>query len=226
LGDWNPGIANVHQVVASDSHGFEEAYRVHVERHSREYFHYLRDQETSGWTPVEMAARTVYLAKAAFHGLFRVNGGGRVISTYGTGELSRIILDGDRIRAVSAALQGATIRHGDFAWVESMAEAGDLVFLDPPYYGGNCAYLANGFGIDDQQRLSRLCRVLHDRGVRFVQTNSDRPFVRELYKDFLIYSVSPAPAIGRGKSRSQPVGELVITNCEPLQGMRGLGVAA
>jgi DNA adenine methylase len=221
LSDGNPEIANAHQVVASDPDAFGRAYRVHVDGHCRDYFYWLRDQDASGWTSVERAARTVYLVKAAFHGLYRVNGEGRVVSTYGTGELHRVALEGGRIRAVSAAFRGADIRHGDFGWVEAMAEAGDLVFLDPPYVGGNVAYCAAGFGEEDQRRLRRLCDVLHARGAFFLQTNSDRPFVRELYRDFHLLAVPPATAIGRGDAGKQPVGEVVIMNFEPGAGAVG-----
>lgn len=216
LGDWNPDVANVHQVVASSPDGFEAAYQFHVELHCCEHFYWLRRQDASGWTPVDQAARTVYLAKAAFHGLLRVDRRGLIVSTYGTGELSRVLLDGGRIRAVSAALQGAQIRHGDFAWVGSVAEEGDLVFLDPPYVGGNDAYTAEGFDMEDHLRLLAMCRTLKAKGARFVLTNSDRPLVRDLYRDFRVIPVPPAPAIGRGASGRQPVGEVIVTNYEPV----------
>jgi DNA adenine methylase len=215
LGDWNLEVANVHQAVAAAPGGFEAAYRAHVERHCREYFYHLRGQGTLGWTTIERAARTVYLAKAAFHGLLRVNAQGRIASTYGTGELGRVKLDGGRIRAVSAALQGADIRHGDFGWVETMAAPGDLVFMDPPYVDGNDAYTAEGFGEQDHLRLHRICRALDAKGVRFLQTNSDRSFVRDLYRGYRMFSVAPAPAIGRGGAGRQPVGEVIIANFEP-----------
>ena len=215
LGDGNPDVANIHQVVASDPAGFEAAYRVHVERHCRDYFYELRGRDASGWTPAERAARTVYLCKAAFHGLYRVNSEGRVVSTYGTGEPSRIRLDGEHIRAVSAALRDANIRHGDFGWIEETAQAGDLVFLDPPYVGGNVAYVAGGFTEEDHLRLCRICRVLDARGVRFLQTNADRPCVRDLYREFRLIPIPPAPAIGCGGVGRQPVGELIVCNFEP-----------
>ena len=226
LGDWNPAIVNVHQVVATDPDGFEAAYRIHVEQHCRDYFYLLRDQDISGWTPLERAARTVYLSKTAFHGLLRVDRQGRIVSTYGTGELSRAVLDGERIRKASEAFRGADIRQGDFGWVEPMAESGDFVFLDPPYVGGNVAYSAEGFGEKDQQRLLQMCRNLTAKGVRFMQTNSDRPVVRELYRDFHIRAVSPAPAIGRGGVGRQPVGEVVINNYESEWAVGEIGVAA
>lgn len=215
LGDGNVEVANVHQVVATNPDGFERAYRFHVELHSREHFYWLRGQDATGWPPADRAARTAYLAKAAFHGLLRVNMQGQIISTYGTGELSRVVLDEDRIRAVSAALRGADIRHADFGWIEQEAKECDLVFLDPPYFGGNTAYTAGGFGEEDQLRLLRTCQALDAKGVRFVQTNSDRPFVHNLYRDYRIVPVAPAPAIGRGGTGRQPVGEVIIVNYDP-----------
>ncbi len=226
LGDWNAEVVNVHRIVAADPDGFEAAYRFHFEMHCREHFNWLRNQDASGWTSVERAARFVYIAKAAFHGLVRVDRRGRIISTYGTGEPGRVRLDGDRIRAVSAALREADIRHGDFGWVSEVARPGDLVFLDPPYFGGNCAYVADGFGEDDHRRLLRLCRALDARGVHFLQTNSDRPFVRDLYRGYRMLAVPPAPAIGRGRVGRQPVGDVIIANYDPVTKAKAFEVAA
>jgi DNA adenine methylase len=227
LGDWNPEIANVHHVVATAPDGFEGAYCTHYERHSREYFYHLRDQDTAGWTDVTRAARIVYLAKAAFHGLLRVNGAGRIVSTYGTGELKRMELNRERIRKVSEAFRGADIRCDDFGWIEAMAQAGDLVFMDSPYVGGNVCYVAEGFSVNDHLRLQQVCRTLDTRGVIIVLTNADRPYVRDLYSGFHLIPIPPAPSIGCGGSRCQPVGELIITNFEPrLNGNGKFQVAA
>lgn len=226
LGDWNVDVANVHQVVATNPDGFEKAYHTHVERHSQDYFYSLRDQDVSTWSSLERAARIVYIAKAAFHGLLRVNTQGQIISTYGTGELSRVMLNEDRIRAVSVALQGADIRHADFGWIEQEAQEGDLVFLDPPYFGGNTAFTAGGFGEEDQLRLLRICQAFDAKGVHFIQTNSDRPIARDLYRGFRMTSLPPAPSIGRGGASRQPVGEVIITNFEPAKGSGAFEVAA
>lgn len=226
LGDFNPDVVEAHRVVTSDPDGFLAAYRFHVELHSREHFYWLRGQDVSGWAPVEKAARTVYLAKAAYHGLYRVNAEGKVVSTYGTGEPSRIRLAAEHIHAVATAFRQAEIRHGDFGWVADVAQAGDLVFLDPPYFGGNVAYVAGGFGMDDQVRLCRLCRDLDAKGVRLVQTNADRPAVRDLYQGFRQITVPPAPAIGRGGSGRQPVGELVIANFDRVPEAAGTAEVA
>lgn len=224
LGDFNPDVVEAHRAVASDPDGFLAAYGVHAARHCREYFYELRDRDVDGWAPVERAARTVYLAKAAFHGLCRVSAAGKVVSTYGTGEPGRIRIAEGHVRA--KAFRHADIRHGDFGWVGDVARAGDLVFADPPYVGGNCDYVAGGFGVDDQLRLARPCRALDARGVRFVQTNAGRPLVRELYRGFLQIPVPPAPAIGRGSARRQPVGEVVVCNFEPAAGATRVRVAS
>lgn len=227
LGDWNLDVVNVHRAVADDPTAFEQAYARHVELHGREHFYHLRGQDASQWAPVERAARTVYLAKAAYHGLLRVNGQGQTVSTYGTGELSRVLLDGDRIRKASEAFRKAEIWHADFGWVKSMAEEGDLVFLDPPYVNTNDRYTADGFGLDDQHRLAGLCRKLDERGVLFMQTNSDCGFIRDLYGQFHVAAVPPRPSLSCDGTSRQPMGEVIIANYEPEAKANGeLEVAA
>lgn len=52
----------------------------------------------------------------------------------------------ERARIWAARTRGATFRHGDFAETMAMAQAGDLVYLDPPYIDSQAIlYGAQGF---------------------------------------------------------------------------------
>ena len=47
-------------------------------------------------------------------------------------------------------------------------------------------YTEGGFSYDEQVRLRDECLKLREQGIRFIQSNSDCPEIRSLYKDFEI----------------------------------------
>lgn len=214
LGDYNPEITNVHMTVKRCPSGFLTEYAVHAANDSKTYFDKVRDADASGWSSMRRAARTVYLAKAGFCGLLRTKPDGRFAVHYGDGKQGRVRLDPAVVHLVAKALWSATIIHADFGWVEPLARKGDLVVVDPPYANTNDRYTAVGFGVNDQQRLAALCRNLDERGVFLLQTNSDCPFIRDIYQGFRFITVPPRPSLCCNGTSKQPGGEVVITNFE------------
>lgn len=135
---------------------------------------------------VEKAAAMIYLNKTCFRGLFRVNRRGRLNAAYGFYK-NPIYYDRDNLEAVSKALRagkGAALRVGDFESIVEPAQAGDFVYMDPPYHDTFSMYTASTFTESDQGRVARLCRRLHERGVRWVVSNSDTKLIRYLYEGF------------------------------------------
>jgi DNA adenine methylase len=74
------------------------------------------------------------------------------------------------------------------------AQKGDFIYLDPPYKPLNntsyfVAYTTKGFSEEDQIQLASVFKRLNDRGCMLLLSNSDTPFIRELYSDFNIKEV-------------------------------------
>lgn len=137
--------------------------------------------------PATRAAHFIYLNKTGFRGLFRVNRAGRFNVPYGA--YDRRYYDPDNLRAVAQRLATVTFRRGDFEDVLAEARRGDFAYLDPPYaqLGGHAdfnRYTDGPFGPADQERLAACCHGLADRGVGFVLSNHDLPWVRELYEGY------------------------------------------
>lgn len=74
------------------------------------------------------------------------------------------------------------------------------------------AYAQDGFAQADQTRLRDVYAALHKRKCRLMLSNSDVPFIRDLYKDFKIHVVSAGRAINCNASKRGRVPELVICN--------------
>jgi len=113
-------------------------------------------------------------------------------------------------------LQGAEIRHESFESVFDRANAGDLVYFDPPYVPRSptssfTSYTAQGFNLPEQERLRDIARALKMRGINVLLSNSDTPIVRKLYaQGFEMQQVFMGRAINSKASGRGAVPELVI----------------
>jgi len=101
--------------------------------------------------------------------------------------------------------------------VLSKAETDDFVYLDPPYdpvsYTSDfTAYTPNGFGRENQVQLANAFRNLSDRRCLVLLSNSDTPFIRELYSDCSIKEVDVQRAINCKGSKRTGHKELLISN--------------
>ena len=118
------------------------------------------------------------------------------------------------LRACHAALQGADIRLRDFRKLE--AGEGDFVYFDPPYRPLDktsfTRYAKDDFGAEEQEALRDLCRALHERGVKFLLSNSDSS--SNLYNDCIFQAeIVKAPRMVNSKADGRSaVDELLVRN--------------
>jgi len=76
--------------------------------------------------PLEIAARTIYLNKTCFNGLWRVNKKGEFNVTFGRRKNPSIVQE-DNLKASAAALQNANLACKDYTSIRP--KAGDLFTL-------------------------------------------------------------------------------------------------
>jgi DNA adenine methylase len=181
---------------------------------TREDYVRIRAVDPRRLGPVRRAAHFVYLNKTGFRGLFRVNRQGRFNVPYGA--YARRYFDPANLLRFAERLQGAEVRCGDFEDGLAGVTARDFVYLDPPYYkeGGYAdfdRYTDEPFREPDHERLAALCRALDGRGVRFLLSQSDTPYVRRLFAGFRQQRIDARREIRLAAARRAAV-ELVITN--------------
>lgn len=167
--------------------------------------------------PVEVAVELIYLNKAGFNGVYRLNSKGEFNTPYGKGTASKPSpRDLASIFEASKVLQGATIRSGDFTEVVSDAISGDFVYFDPPYYpvkpDSFIGYGAMKFSELDHIRLLDCMKDLGDRGVQVMLSNSDTPFTRDLFKVFTIHTVFAVRSVNSKGCDRGKVSEILVTN--------------
>lgn len=171
---------------------------------------------------VTRAAQFIYLNRLCFNGLYRENQSGKFNVPYGRPRFQRVFTTGDELLGPSSRLRNTHISVADFVDATMSAEAGDLVYLDPPYVAGHrnngfVDYNARVFSWEDQGRLAKLCDSLSDRGVMAIISNADHDSIRELYdSSYKVQSVSRFSSMSASAGRRGVSHELLITN-QPLQ---------
>ena len=229
LSDTNVELITAYRAVKANPKGviellqrYEDEYKKYppYSKEQQEYYFQLRDARNTikSSSDVEIAARLIALNKTCFNGLYRVNRKGGFNVPPGEFKTNPLICDSNNLENVSNALARATIFAGDYRAMLENAQRGDFVYLDPPYdpvsYTSNfTSYTPNGFGREDQVRLANVYRMLADKGCMVLLSNSDTPFIRELYSDFSIKVANNVQrAINSKASNRTGHKELIISN--------------
>ncbi len=164
----------------------------------------------------ERAARTIYLNKTCFNGLYRVNSQGKFNVPFG-GYKNPLICDTENLIAVSRVLQNVEILCADFERCLEFAKRGDFIYFDPPYQplsktSSFTSYTKAPFSEKDQHRLFFIFKELDKIGCKVMLSNSDTHLIRKLYKGFRIEVVYAKRAINCKASGRGEISELVILN--------------
>ncbi|HLK35297.1 MAG TPA: DNA adenine methylase [Polyangiaceae bacterium] len=214
LSDVNAELVNCYRAVRDCVDDVIDALCRHV--YAPDDYYRVRALDPSDMAPAERAARTIYLNKAGYNGLYRVNRAGRFNVPFGRHK-NPLLCDPVNLRACSQALERVRIEERDFQEVLPTARRGDFVYFDPPYVPVSptavfTSYVPGGFDWAQQRRLAAVFAELSDRGVLVMLSNSDTPRVRRLYAGFRIDRVSAPRSINSNATRRGKVGEVVVRN--------------
>lgn len=221
VNDINAGLMNVYNVIKyfpealiSELSGYENTSEFYYKIRGLD-----RDAERfAALSAVKQAARFIYLNKTCFNGLYRENSLGQFNVSYGKYKNPDFV-NADGIRAMSQYFNAANIYFTsvDFSVVLSNLPSGAFVYLDPPYdpvseTANFTGYTRYGFTKEDHIRLHQCCDDLTARGIKFMLSNSDTEFIRQLYSEYDITEVSARRAINCNGNGRGAVTELVIRN--------------
>lgn len=215
LSDVNSGLIALYDQV---SHNLDSLVLAasRWENNADQYYK-VRSMNTASMTPLEVAARFLYLNRLCVNGLFRENRSGGFNVPYDhTASAKNIVNVGD-LSAASIALAGSVIKAQGFEESLETVKTGDFVFMDPPYVpfteSGFTAYNKTGFGIEKHEALAAKFCEMDSKGVHLLLTNSDTPEVRKLYSGFKIDVVQTKANTSRTSGQGS-YNELIITNSD------------
>lgn len=178
-------------------------------------YYQIRDGGADDLDLAARSARTLYLSRTCFKGMWRHNANGEFNVGYG-GQDRRWVISEKNLLEVSERLLHADLQCGDYEMVIKNCSKGDFLFLDPPYRQSereeqNAHYVFGQFMFDDQKRLAKALIRASRKGVKWVMTNSNHPDILDLYQVFFQYPLSKDL---RKTTNNNPAssGEIVIHN--------------
>ncbi len=146
----------------------------------RNRFNALTAQERCS---VKGSAMLLFLNKTGFRGMYREGPKGLNIP-YGNYK-NPTILEESHIREVSVLIQGVIFKSQSFTDSLRIVKPSDFVYLDPPYAPETTTsfvgYTSDGFDMDSHKLLFKTCQELQEKGVKFLMSNADVPFVKEAF---------------------------------------------
>lgn len=217
LSDLNNELVTTYNVIKNNVDELIQSLQKHI--YDKEYYLEVRAKKVDDLSDVEIASRFIFLNRTGFNGLYRVNKSGQFNVPFGRYN-NPVICDEDNLRRVSDALQDVTITHQDYKNVLKTAKSGDFIYLDPPYYPINAtssftSYTAEGFLEKEQTELRDTFVKLHKKGCFVMLSNSDTPFINELYSGLdgiIINKITAGRAINSKGSGRGKITEVLVTN--------------
>ncbi|NPA53163.1 MAG: DNA adenine methylase [Aquificae bacterium] len=217
INDINAELINAYNVIKNNVDELIESLKYH--KNEKNYYYYIRSLDPDKLTPIERASRFIYLNKTCFNGLYRENSKGKFNVPFGNYKNPKIV-DEENLKAISEYLNTYDIKifNGDYKEVCELAEKGDFIYFDPPYYPLNktasfTKYNKYDFTEKDQIELANLFKELDRKGCYILLSNSNTNFIRKLYKDYEIIELEANRFINsKGDRRGKSKIEVLIKN--------------
>lgn len=189
--------------------------------YDKDIFLNIRAWELENVSEIKRAARFIYLNRTAFNGMYRVNKSGKFNVPFGKYSTPQIC-DETNIRRVAEVLKDTKVSNTSYKYVLDEAKKGDFVYFDPPYYpvsktSSFTTYSNDVFLEKEQEELRDTFMELHNRGCFVMLSNSDTPFVEDLFSKYsndgvVINKVSANRAINSKADKRGKVFEVLVTN--------------
>jgi len=217
LSDANKHLIQCYKWVRDRPDLIAEYLQEHYKNNSEKYYYKIRELYNQSTNSTAQAARFIYLNKACFNGIFRVNKSGAFNVPYGKRQNPNLP-NIHHLRDVSKVLASAEFTAKAFEKALEGVNKNDFIYLDPPYPPLNNTscfthYTCDKFMNKDQERLAGVVRDLDTAGCLFMVSNAHTQKIRQLYRQFNISPLSVTRFI-TCKSVRRKVEELIITNYE------------
>lgn len=222
INDLNKELINVYEVIKDNLDELILDLKNH--KNESDYFYQIRaldrNDNFKNLNPVRRASRIIYLNKTCFNGLYRVNNAGEFNAPFGRYKNPNIVNE-PILKAVHKYLNSGNIEisNKDYSEILRGLDKKSFVYLDPPYHpisenSNFTGYVQGGWNIFDQIDLKTACDELNKKGIKFLLSNSSSGFIKDLYKDYKIFTIKANRAINSNGEDRGEVDEVLIKNYE------------
>ncbi len=236
--DINTDLVNLYQVIREKPNELVDYLKtiqadydkLITQEEKKPYYYQKRAQFNQRvGSKVEQAGLFMFLNRAGFNGLYRVNKNNKFNVPIGGYKKPTFVFE-TLIQEVSNLLQNSDVLNGDYTETLTRVQQVNkdnlpvLFYLDPPYKpisetSSFTAYANSDFNDIHQVQLADFCKQLDKLGYQWILSNSDpkntdenNHFFDELYADFTIERVPAKRNINaNGKGRGQ-INEILVRN--------------
>lgn len=232
INDINADLVNVYLQVKSNANELifllekwqDEYHKIDTDEVKKKSYYYQKRTlfNARESTDLVQAALLIFLNRTCFNGLYRVNRSNEFNVPIGSYK-KPMIADVENLRRAAESLQHRVILSAGFEETISLAAKNTFFYFDPPYKPINRtssfnSYSANEFSDSEQVRLKEFCDVLHEKGYKWLLSNSDPVdangvhFFDELYKGYRIERVKASRNINSKGDKRGKLDEVLIRN--------------
>lgn len=213
LSDINDELINLYRGIRRAPAEVWELYRDFPA--TKKAYYQIRNSPPPNTRLAGKAARTLYLNRTCFKGMWRHNANGDFNVGYG-GQARRWVITSTILIEVSKRLRRASLTSCDFESVIDDCVQGDFIFADPPYCPGEAEirhshYVHSKFCLTDHKRLAQALKRASRRGVAWTMTTSSHPDILHLFRGNrvvpLLRGTGNKPGLLTDNS-----GEVILTN--------------
>ncbi len=225
INDSNEELMNVYKCLC-DEEKFKKMCNLlnHYEaEHSEEFYYEIRNKDKNKkaydrLSDYTKAARTIYLNKACFNGLYRVNKKNEFNVPFGK-KTKVNTYEGSNLITVSnyLTMNNIKILSIDFEEAVKDVKAKDFIYFDPPYDSDTStfnSYTEEGFDRNEQIRLAKVFKELDKKGAYVMLSNHNTSLINDLYKGYNIHIIEAKRNINSNGKKRGKVEEVIITNYE------------
>ena len=220
LNDLNKEVINLYEVTRTDPGSLMELANSY-QKDKVTYYEireWDRNPNWSGATKLKRAARTVYLNKLCFNGLYRVNKNTGYFNVPYASERKSPVIPIDVLTQFNEKIKNVNFSSDDYEKVcldvldKNLGKT--LFYFDPPYVDIKDptkdfqGYMSN-FTFKDQERLVDLAKLIKAKGHFVYLSNSYCDATLELYKDFTVEEIEVRRNISAKASSRGIVKEIV-----------------
>lgn len=238
LNDINTDLVNLYNVVKSYPYELlkylktlQIEYDKLEDKTAKQPYYYAKREafNTRSASPIEHAGLFIFLNRAGFNGLYRVNSKDKFNVPIGSYKKPNFVFE-DTILKASRLLSNVEIYNKSYYDTLRYLEQANkqnlpaFFYLDPPYKplsdsSSFTAYAKNSFDDEDQKQLKLFCDVLDQKGYQWLLSNSDTTnldpknrFFDELYSNYTINRVKASRSINSKGTKRGQINELLIRN--------------
>jgi len=205
LSDTNPDLVQCWYAVKNWPEELIELLNSDLFKYDKDTYYEVRGWKREEHGVIRWAARTIFLNKTCYNGLWRVNKKGEFNVPFGK-YTNPSWCDPENIHAVAKALENVELNSGPFTGIKPAP--GDFAYFDPPYLPRKedsfSSYTKGDFPLEEQEKLAKIFTRLGERGIKALLSNADVPAARELFGRHTIHTTSTVQSVSCGVRKDTP----------------------